>query len=243
MISIFLGLNYCCPWKDKTSPSSRNQAELKLKSDIASFSQPARTIGLLPRFLLDKKRHPHPLTSVGEPSSFKKASVLRTLPASLVTLKGIDHIYQNKWQLTLQGRPARPWESAGKKSLAAHSQLESFPPRLGFCPSQISELTSSRSALQPEPIAKDLAKPSPAEGTVSELFVSLRQRSLSLFSLLYSPVFDGAISQKQFRVTGKTKYTQSSQQRKNDQIPSARLPASALFARLHRRVSPEAFYS
>ena len=133
MIRIFPGLDYCCPWKDQTSPSSRNHAELKLKSDIASFSQPARTIGLLPRFLLDKKRHPHPLTSVGEPSSFQKASGLRTLRVSLVTLKGIDHIYQNKWQLTLQGRPARPWESTEKMSLAAHPQLESFPPpRLGF---------------------------------------------------------------------------------------------------------------
>ena len=39
-------------------------AEFKLKSGIASFSQPARTIGLLPRFLLNKKPHPHPLTRV-----------------------------------------------------------------------------------------------------------------------------------------------------------------------------------
>lgn len=101
-------------------------AELKLKSGIASFSQPATTTGLLSRFLLNKKPHLHPLTRVGEPSSLKKASGLRTLAVSLVTLKGIDHIYQNKWQLTLQGRPARPRESEEKMSLEAHQQLGSF---------------------------------------------------------------------------------------------------------------------
>ena len=84
-----------------------------------------------------------------------------------------DHIYQNKWQLTLQGQPARPREGEEKISLEAHPQLEASL-LAGFCPSQISELASSLSALQPEPIAKDLAKPSPAEGAVSELFVSLR---------------------------------------------------------------------
>ena len=110
---------------------------------------------------------------MGEPSSFKKASELRTLAVILVTLKGIDNIYQNKWQLTLQGQPARPREGEEKISLEAHPQLEASL-LAGFCPSQISELASSLSALQPEPIAKDLAKPSPAEGAVSELFVSLR---------------------------------------------------------------------
>ena len=39
-----------------------------------------------------------------------------------------------------------------------------------------------------------------------------------MFSLLCSPVFNGTVSQKQFRMTGKTKYTQSSQQQKRMQF-------------------------
>ena len=66
MIRMFLGLDYCCPWKERTKLPRPPEtcAEFKLKSGIASFSQPARTIGLLPRFLLNKKPHPHPLTRV-----------------------------------------------------------------------------------------------------------------------------------------------------------------------------------
>lgn len=82
-------------------------------------------------------------------------------------------------------------------------------PSSGLCPSQISEPASSRSALQPEPIVKDLTKPSPAEGTVSELFFS-DKRSPSLFWLLCSPVCDGTSPQKQFGGTGGRKRAHSS---------------------------------
>lgn len=126
MIRISLRLGYCRPWKDKTSLSSRNLCRAQTEiwySVLFSASDNNRSSLEIP---FKQETTFASLNQGREPSSLKKASGLRTLAVSLVTLKGIDHIYQNKWQLTLQGRPARPRESEEKMSLEAHQQLGSF---------------------------------------------------------------------------------------------------------------------
>lgn len=108
-------------------------------------------------------------SSHGQPSSFKEASGLRTPSRILVTLRGMYPIWGNPRQLTLGGRLGR-WEGVGERRLRPLVSLRRRVP-----PGFRSEQSSAQPSPRREPIARDLAKPSPAEGTVSELlFVCLR---------------------------------------------------------------------